>query len=243
VNSLSILITSNFASHSDGSYLKYWAKKLVCPILSIDYSLAPEAPFPRALEEVFYAYCWALKNAELLGSTGENIVLVGDSAGGNLITACTIKCIEMGIRKPKGLLPIYAVFLADYVVAPSRFLGLMDIIIPYTVYNRIVLAYNGQHQKLAVVENRKVPKSPIDENYPIPDHYLFSPHWTPDEIIRDFPPTVVLTTNLDVCLDESVEFTRKLKKANINCKLEIIEGLPHGFLNLSTVKRSLGSKV
>lgn len=37
------------------------------PILSVDYSLSPEAPFPRALEECFYAYCWALCNSHLLG--------------------------------------------------------------------------------------------------------------------------------------------------------------------------------
>jgi hormone-sensitive lipase len=37
------------------------------PILSVDYSLAPEAPFPRALEDCFYAYCWAIKNHQLLG--------------------------------------------------------------------------------------------------------------------------------------------------------------------------------
>lgn len=37
------------------------------PILSVDYSLSPEAPFPRALEECFYAYCWALHNSHLLG--------------------------------------------------------------------------------------------------------------------------------------------------------------------------------
>lgn len=41
--------------------------------MSVDYSLSPEAPFPRALEECFYAYCWALCNAHLLGmgSAGE----------------------------------------------------------------------------------------------------------------------------------------------------------------------------
>ena len=49
-------------------YLKSWSQDLGVPILSVDYSLSPEAPFPRALEECFYAYCWALKNAHLLGS-------------------------------------------------------------------------------------------------------------------------------------------------------------------------------
>jgi len=39
------------------------------PILCIDYSLAPAAPFPRALQEVYWAYAWALKNKHALGKS------------------------------------------------------------------------------------------------------------------------------------------------------------------------------
>lgn len=49
------------------NYLRNWSKELSVPVLSVDYSLSPEAPFPRALEECFYAYCWALNNSHLLG--------------------------------------------------------------------------------------------------------------------------------------------------------------------------------
>lgn len=49
------------------NYLRTWSKELSVPVLSVDYSLSPEAPYPRALEECFYAYCWALKNCRLLG--------------------------------------------------------------------------------------------------------------------------------------------------------------------------------
>ena len=45
-------------SKSHETYLKQWATEWDIPILSIDYSLAPEAPYPRALEEVVYAYAW-----------------------------------------------------------------------------------------------------------------------------------------------------------------------------------------
>lgn len=65
------------SSSSHESYLRDWARRLGVPILSIDYSLAPEAPFPRALEEMVYAYCWAINNCHLLGSTAQRIVLVG----------------------------------------------------------------------------------------------------------------------------------------------------------------------
>lgn len=62
-------------------YLRSWACELGVPILSIDYSLAPEAPFPRALEECFFVYAWCLNNFHQLGTTGKCICLAGDSAG------------------------------------------------------------------------------------------------------------------------------------------------------------------
>ncbi|KHJ40484.1 putative hormone-sensitive lipase [Trichuris suis] len=48
-------------------YLKLFADRLSCTIVSVDYSLAPEAPYPRAIEEVLYAYAWCLANAAFLG--------------------------------------------------------------------------------------------------------------------------------------------------------------------------------
>ena len=48
-------------------YLRHWAYDLNVPILSVDYSLAPEYQFPYQLEEAFFAYCWAIKNCHLLG--------------------------------------------------------------------------------------------------------------------------------------------------------------------------------
>ena len=57
-------------SHLD--YLHQWARDLDTPILSVDYSLAPESPYPRACEEVFYSYVWMLGNLEKLGSSGKN---------------------------------------------------------------------------------------------------------------------------------------------------------------------------
>ena len=53
-------------------YLRKWAFELDVPIVSIDYSLSPEAPYPRALEEVVLAYCWILQNLESLGTASKN---------------------------------------------------------------------------------------------------------------------------------------------------------------------------
>ena len=48
-------------------YLRSWSKEVGCPIFSVDYSFAPQHPFPRQLEEAFFAYCWARKNHTQLG--------------------------------------------------------------------------------------------------------------------------------------------------------------------------------
>ncbi|XP_058447335.1 hormone-sensitive lipase isoform X2 [Malaya genurostris] len=129
------------SSKSHESYLREWAVALNIPILSIDYSLAPEAPYPRALEEVFYAYCWALKNYELLGTTGEKIILAGDSAGANLNLGCVMRCIEMGVRLPDGIFLAYCPVLISFVPSPARMLCLMDPLLPFGFLMRCLKAY------------------------------------------------------------------------------------------------------
>lgn len=129
------------SSKSHEVYLKDWVIKLNVPILSIDYSLAPEAPFPRAHEEVFFAYCWALQNAHLLGWTGKAIVLAGDSAGANLCLGLTIKAIELGIRKPDGIFMAYAPTVISFTPSPARLLCLMDPLLPFGFLMRCIKAY------------------------------------------------------------------------------------------------------
>lgn len=117
-----------FIGHTSKShevYLRDWATELQIPILSIDYSLAPKAPYPRALEEVFYAYCWSIKNAKLLGTTAERIIVVGDSAGATLATALTLKCIDQSVRLPDSVCIIYAPLLINFDPIPSRLLSTM----------------------------------------------------------------------------------------------------------------------
>ncbi|XP_075696394.1 hormone-sensitive lipase isoform X2 [Rhinoderma darwinii] len=130
-------------SKSHEPYLKSWAQELEAPILSVDYSLAPEAPFPRALEECFYAYCWALTNCRLLGSTGERICLAGDSAGGNLCITVSLRAASVGIRLPDGIMVAYPATLLQATASPSRLLTLMDPLLPLSVLSKCLSAYAG----------------------------------------------------------------------------------------------------
>ncbi|XP_062255900.1 hormone-sensitive lipase isoform X1 [Platichthys flesus] len=130
-------------SKSHEPYLKSWSQDLGVPILSIDYSLAPEAPFPRALEECFYSYCWALKNHHLLGWTGEKVCLAGDSAGGNLCLTMSMRAAAFGVRMPDGIMAAYPATLLTAYASPSRLLSLMDPLLPLSVLSRCLSAYAG----------------------------------------------------------------------------------------------------
>lgn len=132
------------SSKSHEIYLRQWAKDLRFPILSIDYSLFPEACFPQALNEIFFAYCWVLNNCEKLGFTGEKIVVCGDSAGGNLVTALTLKLIMNNIRLPDSIVVAYPAYRAQYYPSASRILCLMDPLLPLGVLKACLQAYSGE---------------------------------------------------------------------------------------------------
>uniref|UniRef100_H3CD27 Hormone-sensitive lipase n=1 Tax=Tetraodon nigroviridis TaxID=99883 RepID=H3CD27_TETNG len=132
-------------SKSHENYLRSWSKELNVPILSVDYSLSPEAPFPRALEECFYAYCWALRNSHLLGSTAERVCLAGD-AGGNLCITVSMKALSSGVQVPHGIMAAYPATLLTTDASPSRLLTLIDPFLPLGVLTKCLNAYAGNTQ-------------------------------------------------------------------------------------------------
>lgn len=137
------------SSRSHETYLRNWALELDIPILSIDYSLSPEAPYPRALEEILYTYAWALKHGiSLLGTTANKIIFAGDSAGANLLLGLTTKCFELNIKRPDGLFMAYVPVLVEFLPSPARMLGLTDPILSFGFMMRCLKAYTLGDVKL-----------------------------------------------------------------------------------------------
>ncbi|CAL4063557.1 unnamed protein product, partial [Meganyctiphanes norvegica] len=255
------------STNAQEPFLREWAHALEVPILSCDYTLSPEAKYPRPLEEALTVYCWALNNLNLLGTNANTIVLTGDSAGGNMITGLTIKCIELGIRPPDGLYLAYTPFIFDLMPAPARLLAVMDPMLPFAFALRCLKAYAGDRMKKSTENSSPIPTPPV-ENYSkrpkfcsIPlgttplhyggeqslkdefstvviedDHYL-SALKCPKHILSKFPSTAIMTVEYDFCLDDNVTMGKKLKSVGVDVTVDILNKLPHGFMNLCLVSK------
>ena len=120
--------------------MRSWAERLDCPILSIDYSLAPEFPYPRALDECYYAVSWAIRNRRQLGCTSDaKIVLCGDSAGANLALCSTLKSIEYRTAIPDAIFLAYVPVLVAMTPSPARLLASIDPLLPVGILARCLL--------------------------------------------------------------------------------------------------------
>lgn len=105
-------------SHKD--YLSSWAQRTGAIVVSVDYAKAPEYPFPYAINQCFAIYRELVQtNGRCIGLDSSieplQIILAGDSAGGNISSAVTLRIIESeeSLRLPDGLVLIYGHFNTD----------------------------------------------------------------------------------------------------------------------------------
>lgn len=167
-----------------------------------------------------------------MGSTLESIVFVGDSAGALTNESCVIKCIESGIRVPDRLLNIYGITRSDFVMTPSRFLSIVDAVLPYLTTCRIIITYASDEQKEAA--RREMGLEEFD--FQFSEDYVRSPYIASDEILKKHPPTSFIIPRYDPCQDDSIEFGKKLKKLGVEVTMKVIEDSIHGFLYYTQVR-------
>lgn len=211
-----------FVSQSTNShqmYMKEWCVDIPDAVLfSIDYKLAPEHKFPRAVHECVWAYAWALQNATSLGTSAERIVFAGDSAGGNLAVATALLIAELGLRSPDGICVGYPALYVNVAWSASRLLSFFDPMLPLSVMELCVRSY--------------LP----DDDDEAHDNPFVSPVSASDEQLRKLPRIAIACGALDPLLDDSVLFAHRLREVGRERDmLRIYESLPHGFLNMSQV--------
>ena len=170
-------------------------------VLSFDYRLAPEHPYPAATQDAMRVWNYLM----LLGYGARDIILAGDSAGGNLALSLTLKLKEEGRLLPRGI------------VLMSPWTDLTSSGKSHHTKAEIDPVLNAAY--LAEMINNYAP----GENLRDP---MISPLFGSYE---GFPPTYIQVGGNEILLDDSVLLYKKLLKANVSVKLDVFKGMWHVF--------------
>jgi acetyl esterase/lipase len=182
-------------------------------VVAVDYRLAPESPFPAAVEDAVAAYGWALDHAEELGADASRIGVAGDSAGGNLAAVVSQQAVDAGIQRPAAQLLIYPGVDASQ-ARPSKSLFGEGFLLTRAAMDWYVETYAGG-------TDRHDPR--------------LSPLLAKD--LSGLPPTLVETAGLDPLRDEGEDYAAALREAGVPVVLRRARGLVHGFANLGGIHR------
>jgi acetyl esterase len=184
------------------------AKTSGTTILSVDYRLAPEDPFPAAVDDALAAFRDAVARSSELGVDPARIAVAGDSAGGHLAAVTAQQCAAEEGQAPAFQLLIYpATDSAED--APSR----------ATFAEGFILTKEEmdwyEERFLAPDDDRRDPR--------------VSPLWASD--LTGVAPALVVTAGFDPLRDEGEAYARRLSEAGVRCLLRRHSGFVHGFIH------------
>ena len=177
-------------------------------VVSVDYRLAPEHPFPAGLEDCYAAVCWASSHATELGARSDAVSIGGDSAGANLAAAVAIMA-----RDRKG--PELAFQLLAYPVTDQA----MDT----ASYRDYADGYLLSRDLMDWFWSHYCPQ-PSDRTDPLAS-VLKAPN------LNGLPSALIMTAQYDPLRDEGEAYGERLKGAGVGVQLHRLDGLIHGFLS------------
>ena len=178
-------------------------------VLSIDYRLAPEAPFPAGLGDCIQATRWAHANAADLGIDPERIAVGGDSAGANL-----------------------AAVVCHIAPAPLAF---QLLVYPVTDARMDTRSYeeNGEGLFLTATSMRWFLDHYLSGGVGSPDDPRVSPLLAADEVLAAGPPALVITAGFDPLRDEGISYADRLANVGVATSHVHFPGQIHGFFSMS----------
>lgn len=181
-------------------------------VISVDYRLAPEYPFPIGLNDCCAALEWVVDHAGALRIDARNIALMGDSAGGALATVVARKASAvMGINIRCQVL-IYPV--TDSSLSTKSWKQFADG--PNLTLEGAKVAWDLYTPDLA---NRNHPDA--------------APLLAADFI--GLPPALIITAEYDPLRDEAVQYARQLESAGVEVRLSQYTGMVHGFFQMGGI--------
>jgi acetyl esterase len=204
-------VIGDLDTHED--HARLLAAEVGAVVLSVEYRLAPEHPFPAAYEDCLAATVWAGEHVDELGGDAARIAVAGDSAGGNLAAAVALAARDSGPRLAAQLLLYPAVDFVEDADHASRvenaeglFLTAQD------------MRWFGDHY-VPDVALRTDPRASV----------LAAPD------LSGLPPAVIGTAEYDPLRDEGEAYAAALQEAGVQVELRRFDGLIHGFFGLGVV--------
>ena len=183
-------------------------------VVSVDYRLAPEHVFPAALDDAYAATRWVADHADQLNCDAQQLMVAGDSAGGNLAFASCLRARQEGwggIQKQ----------LLLYPVCDAR----MDTE-SYAMFGQIPMLTS---EAMAAMWQHYHPERPAHPMASVAQHDDYS----------DLPPAVVVTAELDILRDEGEALALRLQQAGVPAQLIRAQGMIHGFASFSTLVQAV----
>jgi acetyl esterase/lipase len=175
----------------------YLALKMGVRILMVDYRTAPQYPFPAALDDCETAYLWLIKQ----GFSPQNIVVAGDSAGGNLTLTMLMKLRDKGKSLPA----------AAACLSPVTDLTPKDNLRP-NFKDPLLLPKAIKFYRLSYI-GKSDPKDP-----------LISPVFGS---LENFPPLLVHVGEDEILRDDAIRITELARSAGVDARLEIYPRMWH----------------
>jgi epsilon-lactone hydrolase len=175
----------------------YLGKAAGCRVLAVDYRLAPEHPFPAALEDCVTAYRWLLNS----GVSPGQIVIAGDSAGGNLTLSTALTLRDAGDPLPAALVCISP--MTDLACTGETYWKNKDPMLAPRLALDLAQHYAG--------------------NTPL-DTALLSPHYAN---LRGLPPLLIHAGEDEILLSDANRMAANARAAGVDTRLEVWPGMWH----------------
>jgi acetyl esterase len=187
------------------------SKKSDCLVVAVDYRLAPEHPYPAAVEDAYAATCWVADNAETIQANADRMAVLGDSAGGTQATVVAMMARDRA--KPRIRLQVLIYPITDYNFdTPSYLQNAED----YMLTRDLMMWFWNQYL----------------ENKPVVDHPYVSP--VRAENLNHLPEALILTAEYDPLRDEGEAYAKRLQEAGIKVTVTRYDGMIHGFIRMTS---------
>lgn len=175
-------------------------------VVAIDYRLAPEHPFPAAVEDALAATEWWFAHAAEFGEDPERIAISGDSAGGNLAAVVCLARRDLGQPLPRAQVLIYPVTDDDTDNAS---------------YRRYAVGYHLGQGVMRWFINSYLP-NPADRRNPL----AFPMR---SDNLRGLPPALVIVAECDPLAEEAERYADRLSSFGVAARCSIYTGMIHSF--------------